>query len=155
MNVEIVDENFHARFSVKAKQYRYLIDIGEINIFNNHRAYQCHYDLDIERMKEASQLLIGEHDFTSFNTSPLELYPDQVRTIYRIEFVQKGRELEILITGDGFLRNMVRIIVGCLVDIGRGKRDKRELIKMLEEPSKHHRRYNITADGLYLVEVYY
>ena len=155
MKIEIVDESFHARFSVKSKKYEYLINTGEENVFLNHRAYQCRFKLDFDKMVEASKVFLGEHDFGSFNTSPYDLYPDQVRTIYSLELTKDKDVIKVEIVGSGFLRNMVRLIVGTLVEVGRGKRNKEEVIKMLEEPNKNQRRYNIDPNGLYLVEIYY
>lgn len=153
--VEVVDESFHARFSVKAKKYEYLINVGEKNVFLNNRAYQCHYQLDVDKMIEASKLFLGEHEFGSFNTSPYDLYPNQVRTIYSFEIFERNDIIHLQIVGSGFLRNMVRMIVGTLVEVGRGKKDINDVERMLAKPEKNQRRYNIDPNGLYLVEIYY
>lgn len=153
--VEIVDESFHARFSVKKKTYEYIINLGEYNVFLNGYAYQCFYKLDLDLMKKASKHYLGTHDFSSFNTCSFKEYPNQVRTIYDFKITQKKDLLYIRVTGDGFLRNMVRIMVGTLIDVGRGKKSYEEFLKMFEKPCKSTRRYNIDPHGLYLIEIKY
>ena len=88
-NVEIVSEDFHARFSVKKKTYEYLINIGEYDPFLNGYAYQCFYKLDVDLMKKGAELLKGKHDFSSFNTSSLKEYPNQVRDISEFKIIRK------------------------------------------------------------------
>ena len=153
--VEYVDENFHARFSVKKKTYEYVINLGEYDVFLNGYAYQCFYQLDVELMKKAALLYLGKHDFTSFNTSSLKEYPNQVRTIYEFKIIEKKNRLIIRVTGDGFLRNMVRIMVGTLIDVGRGLKKIDDIKKMLNEKNKSTRRNNIDPNGLYLVKIKY
>ena len=153
--VEIVPESFHARFSVKKKTYEYLINTGEYDVFLKGYAYQCFYPLDIEKMKEGAKLLTGRHDFTSFNTSSLKEYPDQIREISEFSIRKKGKMLKITVTSTGFLRNMVRIMVGTLIDVGRGHKTLDDIKRMLEEPSKGTRRYNADPNGLYLKKIFY
>lgn len=153
--VEIVSEEFHSRFSVKDKTYEYLINIGEYDVFLNGYAYQCKYKLDIDLMKKACKLFEGKHDFGSFNTSSYKEYPNQIRDIKEFKLIKKGNMLKFKITGDGFLRNMVRIMVGSLVDLGRGKKSMKELKDMLNNPSKTTKRNNIDPHGLYLIKIRY
>lgn len=155
LKIEKVSEDFHARYSVKKKTYEYLINIGEYDVFLNGYAYQCFYKLDIELMKKAAQLFIGTHDFTSFNTSSLKDYPNQIRTIYEFKIMQKKNLLIIRITSTGFLRNMVRIMVGTLIDLGRGQKSFEEVENMLNKPIRSTRRYNVDPHGLYLDKIIY
>ena len=155
LKVEYVDESFHSRFSVKTKTYEYIINLGEYDVFLNGYAYQCFYKLDLELMKKAAQLYLGTHDFSSFNTSSLKEYPNQVRTISEFKITQKKDLLYIRVTGDGFLRNMVRIMVGTLIDIGRGQKSMEEFKQMFDKPNKSTRRYNIDPHGLYLIKIRY
>lgn len=155
LKIEKVSEDFHARYSVKKKTYEYLINIGEYDVFLNGYAYQCFYKLDIELMKKAAQLFIGTHDFTSFNTSSLKDYPNQIRTIYEFKIMQKKNLLIIRITSTGFLRNMVRIMVGTLIDLGRGQKSFEEVENMLSKPIRSTRRYNVDPHGLYLDKIIY
>lgn len=154
-NVEIVSEDFHARFSVKKKTYEYLINIGEYDPFLVGRAYQCFYKLDIELMKKGAEMLKGKHDFSSFNTSSLKEYPNQVKDITQFRITRKKDILKITVTSSGFLRNMVRIMVGTLIDLGRGLKTLDDIKDMLEHPNKSTRRYNADPNGLYLKKIFY
>ena len=155
MDVKQVSRDFHARYSVKKKTYEYLINLGEYDVFLRGRAYQCFYKLDVDLMRQGAALFLGEHDFTSFNTSSLKEYPNQVRTISEFSLTMKKDILIIRVTSSGFLRNMVRIMVGTLIDLGRGKKSLDDIRRMLDEPSKGTRRYNADPNGLYLVKIFY
>ena len=155
LNFEEVDENFHARYSVKKKTYEYLINIGEYDVFLNGYAYQCFYKLDVELMKKGAELLLGEHDFSSFNTSSLKEYPNQVRNISKFSIKQDKDLIRIRVTSTGFLRNMVRIMVGTLIDLGRGQKTLDDIKDMLENPNKSTRRFNADPNGLYLLKIFY
>ncbi|MBR4470074.1 MAG: tRNA pseudouridine(38-40) synthase TruA [Erysipelotrichaceae bacterium] len=155
MEVKQVSKDFHARYSVKKKTYEYLINVGEYDVFLRGRAYQCFYKLDIDLMKQGAALFLGEHNFASFNTSSLKEYPNQVRTISEFSITRKKDILKIRVTSSGFLRNMVRIMVGTLIDLGRGKKTLDDIREMLEHPNKSTRRYNADPNGLYLVKIFY
>ncbi|MCR4634268.1 MAG: tRNA pseudouridine(38-40) synthase TruA [Erysipelotrichaceae bacterium] len=154
-DVKKVSRDFHARYSVKKKTYEYLINIGEYDVFLKGRAYQCFYKLDVDLMKEGAKLFLGEHDFTSFNTSSLKEYPNQVRKITEFSITRKKDLLKIRVTSSGFLRNMVRIMVGTLIDLGRGKKSLDDVKEMLDHPNKSTRRYNADPNGLYLLKIFY
>lgn len=154
-DIKIVSENFHSRFSVKNKTYEYIINTGEYDVFLNGYAYQCHYKLDVDLMKKGAELLIGEHDFASFNTSSLKEYPNQVRNITEFKITKNKDIIKIRVTSTGFLRNMVRIMVGSLIDLGRGKKTLDDIRQMLDQPSKTTRRYNADPNGLYLIKIRY
>lgn len=155
LDVKIVSEKFHSRFSVKNKTYEYIINTGEYDVFLDGYAYQCHYKLDVELMKKGAALLMGTHDFTTFNTSPLKEYPNQVRTITEFKITKKKDIIKIRVTATGFLRNMVRIMVGTLLDLGRGQKTLKDIKDMLNNPSKTTRRYNADPHGLYLIKIRY
>ena len=155
LDVKKVSEKFHARFSVKSKTYEYLINIGEYDVFKEGYVYQCHYKVDVELMKECAKLFEGKHDFSSFNTSTYKEKPIQVRTITEFKIIQKSSDIKIRVTGDGFMHNMVRIMVGTLIDVSRGKKTIDEVKDMLNNPCKSTRRYNISPCGLYLVKIRY
>lgn len=155
LKVESVSDDFHARFSVKQKTYEYIINNGEYDVFLNGYAYQCYYELDIDLIKKGAELFEGKHDFTSFNTSSLKEYPNQVREIKQFKIIKKKDLLIIRVTASGFLRNMVRIMVGTLIELGRGKRTLADVKDMLEHPSKSTRRYNADPHGLYLINIKY
>lgn len=155
VEVKKVSRDFHARYSVKKKTYEYLINLGEYDVFLKGRAFQCFYKLDVDLMKEGAKLFLGEHDFSSFNTSSLKEYPNQVRNITEFSITRKKDILKIRVTSSGFLRNMVRIMVGTLIDLGRGKKNLDDIKDMLEHPCKSTRRYNADPNGLYLVKIFY
>ena len=155
LKIEKVSEKFHARFSVKTKTYEYIINTGEYDVFLDGYAYQCHYKLDTDLMKKGAELFIGTHDFSSFNTSSLKEYPNQVRTISEFKITKSKDLIKIKVTSTGFLRNMVRIMVGTLVDLGRGQKTIKDVENMLEVPSKSTRRYNADPHGLYLIKIRY
>ena len=153
--IEYVDESFHARYSVKTKTYKYLINIGEYDVFKNGYTYQCPFKLDVDLMKKGAEYYLGTHDFGSFNTSSYSEYPNQVRTILKFDIKQTKNMLTITVTGTGFLRNMVRIMVGTLVDLGRGKKTLKDVKHMIDVPTKDTRRFNADPHGLYLEKIRY
>lgn len=155
VEVKQVKDSFHARFNVSSKTYEYLINIGEYDVFLDGFAYQCRFKLDLDLMKEGAKLFVGKHDFSSFNTTPYIEKKDQVRTISEFKIIKKKNILKIRITGDGFLRNMVRIMVGTLIDLGRGQKSLDDIKTMLNVPKKNTKRYNAPACGLYLVKIKY
>ncbi|MFN2748140.1 MULTISPECIES: tRNA pseudouridine(38-40) synthase TruA [unclassified Bacillus (in: firmicutes)] len=152
---EAVDEQFHARFSAKRKEYRYLIDRGRhADVFKRHYAYHVPYELDTEKMKEASDYLIGTHDFTSFCAVKTDV-KDKVRTIYELEWSETDDGLQMRIVGSGFLYNMVRIITGTLLDVGTGKFSPDDIGKMIAAQNRDAAGRTAPAHGLYLWNVIY
>ena len=151
---EYVDDDFHARFSAKKKRYMYR--------FYNKRArsalrhgfcYHVKYNLDLEKMKEEARKLIGVHDFTSFVSSGSGA-KSNVREIYDISLYEIDGEIRMEIEGNGFLYNMVRIIAGTLVDIGRGRiTEPMEMI--IADKKRKSAGHTAPAHGLYLYKVYY
>ena len=153
--VEIANDNFHARFLVKAKTYRYIINTGESDPFLKDRALEVHYDLDLDKIEDCMKLFIGKHDFASFNTTPYSDVKDQVREIYDFKMIQKGKLLIFEIRGNGFLKNMVRLLIGALIDVGRNKKTIEDIKKSLAIPNKEKERLNVAPGGLYLVSIEY
>ena len=150
---EEVDEEFHARFTAKAKTYLYRIQTGEVKrVFEQDRAYYVKRNLNIVKMQSAAQSLIGEHDFSSFKTEGSSA-KNFVRIIYAIEIMQQDDMIEIEVTGNGFLYNMVRIIVGTLVEIGKGK--DYDIPAILEAKNRVQAGPTAPAHGLYLKSLKY
>ena len=148
--------DFHARFSSRGKKYRYLIrNLPEPDIFRRNYCYQVPQPLDIESMREAAAYIVGTHDFKCFQAAGGEEKETTVRTIYRLCVEPRGEDIAIEVSGDGFLYNMVRIIVGTLVEVGLGKREPRELAAIIESGERQKAGHTAPAAGLYLVEVYY
>lgn len=150
-----VPEHFHSRRSAKRKTYRYSIDRGKFpDVFT--REYCFHYPmrLDAEAMAKALPYVIGEHDFTSF-TSIHSTKPHHIRTIYEAYFEQQGSKLHMYVTGNGFLYNMVRVIMGTLLWVGQGKLKPEDMKRILEGKSRSLAGPTAMPHGLTLVEVEY
>ncbi len=146
-------KNFHARFDVKKKEYQYVINTGKYNVFENKYVYQLNRKLDIEKMRNASEFLVGEHNFKAFCKSNNK--DDDVRTIFLIKIKEKNNKIFINILGSGFLRYMVRNIVGTLIEVGLGKLDEAEVEKILNSENRQKAGLKAPATGLYLKNVYY
>ncbi len=155
LDVEEVDETFHARFSVVKKRYDYVIHLGEYDVFSANYAYQCPYPLDIEKMKKASSYLIGEHDFSSFCANSKDVTRCQIRTIDDIRFEVNNNTVRIIYEGKGFLRYMVRMITATLIEVGRNCIDVEAVDVMLKACDKDVCRHNAQPQGLTLVYVKY
>lgn len=154
VDCELVDENFHSRYSAKGKTYKYLIyNSSYRSPFYKDFSYQVKYDLNLEKMKKEAKSLIGKHDFVGFMSSNSEV-KDTVRTIYDVEISTNNDVISIEITGDGFLYNMVRIIVGTLVDIGREKITY-SLDEIINSKKRSMAGHTAPANGLFLKKVYY
>jgi tRNA pseudouridine38-40 synthase len=153
--VEQVDSSFHARFDVVKKEYRYRVDLGkDFNVFTRDHVFHYPYVLDFEAIEAACVYFLGEHDFTSFCSAKTEV-EDKVRTIYALDVAMDGAELEFRIVGNGFLYNMVRIIVGTLLEIGQGKKLPKEIFSILEARNRGAAGKTAPAHGLYLWDVVY
>ncbi len=151
-SIEGISDDFHARFSVKSKEYRYFINIGDYDVFfNNYTAY--FKDLDIDKMKEAIKYFIGTHDFTTF--SRFVEKKDTTRTITDAYIIEHGRFLEITFIGDGFLKYMVRIMVGTLIDIGLHKKKPEDINHLFEAKNRRLTGRTASPNGLYLWKVNY
>ena len=154
---EVVDDNFHARFNVKAKEYVYKINMGEYNPIEKDYIYQYNKHLDLAEMERALKYLEGTHDFKSFSKADDEK-DDFVRTIVQTNLFRDSKNVNIFtisFLGTGFLRYQVRNMVGVLIEIGEGKRKSEDIIGILG--AKDRRKAGITAnpEGLYLKDVFY
>ncbi len=152
---EKVDDSFHAQFGAKRKTYLYKICLCKIHSPLKRKYYHiCFYDLDIAKMKQACGYFEGEHDFRAFMLANDEK-ENTIRTIYSLNIEQCGDEIYIRVTGNGFLHNMVRIIAGTLIDVGRGRLSPQDIPKIID--SKKHIGTGKTLDpqGLYLESVIY
>lgn len=152
--IETVEDSFHARYNVKEKEYLYKINLGTYNPFERNYVYQYNNNLDILKMKEASNKLLGEHNFKSLTKANNETN-DYIRTIYNIEFNISNDILEITFKGNGFLRYMVRNIVGLLIEIGSNKRKIEEIDEILKKEDRTASGITAPPNGLYLKNVKY
>lgn len=154
-NIEVVEDNFHARYSAKKKTYNYFFYVdGEIPVFERF-ATNIGYNINIESMKFACKYFEGEHDFSAFCASNTSV-KDKVRTIYSAKIIDMGDNLyKFEITGNGFLYNMVRIIMGTLVMIGRGKLSINDIEKIIKGKDRSLSGKTMPSKGLFLKKVYY
>jgi tRNA pseudouridine38-40 synthase len=150
-----IDESFHARFDAKGKEYRYVLHLSsKRDPFLRKYAYQYPYGLNIQAMKDASKFFLGTHDFSSFCAAKTEV-KDKVRTIETIDFTLEDELLTIRFVGNGFLYNMVRILVGTLLEVGAGELSPEDIPLILEQKDRKHSGKTAPGHGLYLWEVFY
>jgi len=154
ISIEIVDKDFHARFSVKEKTYIYKLNVGEFSPINRKYIYQYNKDLNIEKMSEAIKALIGEHDFKSF-VSEDAIKDDYTRIITRAEILKKGDIITFVFSGNGFMKYQVRNMVGTLIKVGNGKIESNEISNIFKDPNKKNIVSTAKPEGLYLIDVCY
>jgi len=151
-----VHPDFHARYSAVGKEYRYFIYNGPI-VPPTKRLYRLHVSrpLDVERMRAAAALLLGEHDFAAFSANPKREVSGTVRTIYSFYVRKHGADITLEVRGNGFLYKMVRSLAGFLIDVGIGRRDP----EFAHDIFAHGKRTAVvqTAQphGLFLWKVFY
>ncbi|MBQ3291604.1 MAG: tRNA pseudouridine(38-40) synthase TruA [Mogibacterium sp.] len=156
ISAEVMPDDFHARYSCKGKTYRYIIDkTGDI--FRRKQAFQYPDadQLDLEAMKKAASYIVGTHDFKCFETAGGTPRETTVRTVSSLEITADERSIIIEITGDGFLYNMVRIIVGTLVEVGSGRKSPEDLPEIIESRNRGKAGFTAPPQGLYLKEIYF
>ena len=152
---EEVEEDFHSRYSAKGKTYSYSILNRDVNsAIGKDYVYHVKRKLDVEDMKEACKYFIGTKDFMAFKSSGSSV-KTTVRTISDLYIDIKDDIIKIYVTGDGFLYNMVRIIVGTLINVGRGKISPQDIEKIIAGRDRKAAGDCVPAKGLKLVEVYY
>jgi len=153
--VEEVDPNFHARYNAKVKKYVYHIcNTKAHDVFTRKYDYHIARPLNIDKMRKASDMLIGEHDFQSFTTLKTKK-KSTIRTIFTINIEENDGNIEISIQGNGFMKNMVRIIVGTLVEVGLSERSSDEMSDILDRKERRYSGHIAPAKGLFLEEVNY
>lgn len=149
-----VHERFHARLNAKTKTYRYRIWNSDTPcVFERKYLAIMPEHLNLDAMRQAASLLLGEHDFSAFNANK-KMKKSTVRRIDSIDIQQHGEELWITYTGNGFLYNMVRILTGTLIEVGRGERTV-ESIPLLFGGTRDKAGFLAPAQGLCLMEVSY
>ena len=155
LKAEEVKESFHSRFSAKKKRYQYLIhNSAKRDPFTERYAWGVSYLLDVPLMRKEAKILMGKHDFKSFQASD-KREGSSVREISSIKVTQKGTSITVDIEGDGFLYNMVRNIVGTLVDVGRGYLPAGSMKRILDKKNRKEAGPTAPAKGLVLLRVKY
>lgn len=144
-SVQYVASNFHARYDARKKEYRYRV-LRSLNpdVFRNRYTYHYPYGLQLEPMQEAITAIIGTHDFTSFCAAHTDV-KNKTRTVEAAQITTLDDELVFRFVGNGFLRQMVRILVGTLVAIGNGRLQSQDMTRILA--AKDRRQAPATAPG--------
>lgn len=152
---EEVDESFHSRYDSQGKTYCYtLLNRKMPTALYRNSSYLVKEQLDVEKMREGAKHLIGTHDFAAFRSIGSSV-KTTVRTLYKLEVEKKEDFINIYVSGDGFLYNMVRIIVGTLIDVGRGKFQPLYIKEVLETKDRSKAGKVVPPMGLTLVKVFY
>ncbi len=150
-----VNDKFHARYDARGKKYRYRILNSNFNsVFVRKFVYNVRKKLDLDPMKKAADILEGTHDFAAFCSAGSSV-ESTVRTIYSINLILSGDEIWIDVFGDGFLYNMIRIIAGTLIDVGRAKISLADFKEILISCDRRKAGFTAPARGLTLLEVFY
>lgn len=152
-SVKEVDSDFHARFDVKSKEYIYKINIGEYNPIEKDYVYQYCKELDLDEINKALMYIIGNHNFKSVVKG--DEYDDYVRTIIGAKLEKYDDIITISFVGTGFMRYMVRNIVGLLINVGEHKYKSTDVKEILEAEDRTKSGKCAPACGLYLKDVYY
>lgn len=146
---------FHARYNAVGKTYRYTVFTGKIKpVFGKRYMTVLDGKPDLEIMREAAELLVGEHDFRNFCSNP-KMKKSTVREIYGIDIKQKGDIITLTFHGNGFLQNMVRIMVGALLEAGFGRLGNSDIVRALESEERVKAGPTAPPQGLCLVKVDY
>lgn len=152
-DVEEVSLDFHARFDAVSRRYRYCMSRCRRAIGRRYSWY-VPYDIEVERLREASSILLGCHDFTSFCVATS--MPDRpFCTVTACQWTEEEGQIRLDITADRFLHSMVRVIVGTMVDVGRGRRSVEDVEAMLRARDRSQAGATAPAHGLCLMEVRY
>ena len=152
---EQVSDDFDACRWAKKKTYQYSLYLSEVeNPLKERFAVRVDDNLDVEKMRSLSKVFLGEHDFKCMCATGSSI-KTTVRTIYNIEVTQNGNDIAITVTGNGFLYNMVRILVGTLLNVGKGQTDEKGLKQMLLTGERKLGGRTLPAKGLCLMSVEY
>lgn len=156
-SMEEVEKDFHARYSAKKKIYRYVIHFGHRDVFDNDLQATVLEKCDVELLKQALQQFVGKHNFQNF-TSKEEDETGFIREIYEIctDFDEENNNLSITLVGNGFMRYMIRFIVGTAIAISQNKEKIAFIKERLEETKQRNIvSYKAPSEGLYLQDVIY
>ena len=154
IETKVVPDDFHARYNVKSKEYKYYINIGEYNPLDRNYVFQYNYQLNVSAMQEAIKTFIGTHDFRAFVTENKEK-ENCIRTITSATIEKIDNLLIITFKGDGFLRYQVRNMVGILIKVGENKISPKDVEKILESKDRTTSGKTAPPEGLYLTSVSY
>lgn len=146
---------FHSRLNARDKTYIYRIETGDKkDVFARRQLFGLGRTLDVERMRRAAGLLTGEHDFFGYSSGK-KTKKSTVRTIYELRVETMGSEVRLVVRGNGFLYNMVRILAGTLIEVGLGERDPESVLDPIRKKDRSLAGMTAPAEGLALAEVRY
>ena len=154
MKTEVVDNDFHARYMVKEKEYQYKLNMGEYNPCMRNLVYQYGKLLDIKLMKKAIKYFLGTHDFKSF-TPNKDKRENYVRTINYVNIEEDNGIVTFTFRGNGFIKYQIRNMVGYLIKVGEGKKKGEDIPKILKCCDRRMASITAHAEGLYLTNVIY
>lgn len=152
IDTKIVNDNFHARYNVAEKTYKYIINLGEYNPIERNYVFQYNYKLNINAMKKAIEYFKGTHDFRAFVTDNKEK-ENCIRTITETNIEEDNNKLTITFIGNGFMRYQVRNMVGILIKVGENKLEPNKIKEIIESKDRLKAGKTAPAEGLYLVDV--
>lgn len=148
-------EDFHARFCVQKKHYRYTLQLGAYaGVFSRNTALHIHHKLNLELMRGAAAQILGTHDFAAFKSAGVELKSTE-RTIYRSQWTQRGDMAFYDVAGSGFMYNMVRILAGTMIEMGGGLLPEDAVQRALLSKRREDAGATAPAHGLILMRVEY
>jgi len=155
VSAQEMDLDFHARYSVKKKRYKYKIYNNSIKnpLYRNY-TYFVPYSIDLEKIRDTSKHFIGEHDFRAFMASGSSV-KSTIRRIDKIDIYKENEFIVFDFLGNGFLYNMVRIITGTLLDVSLNKINKKDIKEIIASKDRSKAGHTAPPQGLYLVEVIY
>lgn len=149
---EEVDADWHPRYCDSRKTYEYRIYRGEFPMpLKRLYALHIYYNVDLEKMREAAKFFVGEHDFKSFCQVGAQV-KSTVRTVYDVSIIEEGADLVIRVTGGGFLYNMVRIMAGTLLEVGKGKIEPGQIPEIIQAKDREAAGPTAPAHGLTLIK---
>ena len=153
LDASYTDDEFHSRYSAIKKEYRYLLSTKEYSPFETNYIFQYGRPLDLELMREAAKIFIGEHDFASFCS--YDQYGNTIRELYELSITNEKGIIKFILVGNGFRRYMVRHIVGGLIQVGAKRVTKERLQELLDSKGEQKCLFKAKPQGLYLHEVFY
>ena len=149
-----VEDDFHARYMVKEKEYKYYLNMGEYNPIMRNYVYQYNKKLNVLKMKEAIKYFLGEHSFKSFTPSK-DVRNNYVRKITYVSITEENDILCFTFRGNGFIKYQIRNMVGYLIKVGEGKKKGKDIPKILELNDRRCASITAHPEGLYLTDVKY
>lgn len=154
LSIQEVASDFHARYNAKGKIYSYSLNVGKYDLFYKDTIYQLLRPLNIEKIKQCIHMFEGEHCFQNF-TSKIEDEDKFVRIIYSLELSSDNDILKLTFKGNGFMRYMIRMLMGTLIEVGLERMNPEDVQKILNDKNRKVVSFKAPANGLCLEKVIY